>query len=256
MVRRDHDPLWDALLNSLDRSLGDPEVEDLFQQSFHHALEEYKRTGVHRRILLELASAVDLVDDREAARLLLGRLRTAVGEARGDPGHPVREKLDGMLLRFARGLSDGEPDSVSAVETFRSRLVEHADSVPILSRLLSRFRATVVEQLDSPGSDLSRTLDRFLVERLAEFGEDPASQRKMDVWVRETAMEIVRKRHAAIGEMVRGSLEKLKDVELAAQIEEKVGRDLQYIRLNGAVVGGLAGAFLEGCRQILLRGGS
>ncbi|HEY5765641.1 MAG TPA: DUF445 family protein, partial [Candidatus Deferrimicrobiaceae bacterium] len=237
-----------------DRSLGDPETEDLFRQFFRRAVEEYKRTGMHRRILLELASAVDLVNDREAASLLLGRLRAAVGEARGRPGHPLREKLDDMLSRFARGLSSGDPETVSAVETLRSRLVEHADSLPFLARLLSRFRATVVGQLDSPGSDLSRTLDRFLVERLAEFGEDPEAQRKLDAWVRDTAMEIVRKRHAAIGEMVRGSLEKLGDVELSAQIEEKVGRDLQYIRLNGAVVGGLAGAFLECCRQLLFRG--
>ncbi|GAB4362550.1 MAG: DUF445 domain-containing protein [Deltaproteobacteria bacterium] len=253
--RRDHDPLWDALLHALERSMADPEVEELFRRFFRRAVEEYKRTGMHRRILLDLAAAVDLVNDREAARLLLDRLRAAVSEARGRPGHPFRERLDGMLLGFARSLSDGDPEPVSAVETLRSRLVDHADSLPFLSRLLSRFRETVVGQLDSPGSELSRMLDRFLVERLAEFGEDPEAQRKLDDWVRETAMEIVRKRHAAIGEMVRGSLGKLGDVELAAQIEEKVGRDLQYIRLNGAVVGGLAGAFLEGCRQLLLRGG-
>jgi uncharacterized membrane-anchored protein YjiN (DUF445 family) len=47
-----------------------------------------------------------------------------------------------------------------------------------------------------------------------------------------------------IGQMVRGSLEKLSDLDLVGQIEEKVGQDLQYIRLNGAIVGGLAGAVL------------
>jgi uncharacterized membrane-anchored protein YjiN (DUF445 family) len=44
--------------------------------------------------------------------------------------------------------------------------------------------------------------------------------------------------------MVRTSLEKLSDLDLVSQIEEKVGSDLQYIRLNGAIVGGLAGAIL------------
>ena len=47
-----------------------------------------------------------------------------------------------------------------------------------------------------------------------------------------------------IGQMVRGSLERLSDLDLVGQIEEKIGRDLQYIRLNGAIVGGLAGAAL------------
>jgi uncharacterized membrane-anchored protein YjiN (DUF445 family) len=62
--------------------------------------------------------------------------------------------------------------------------------------------------------------------------------------VRQIALDLVEKRHDRIGEMVRGSLEKLSDLDLVGQIESKVGRDLQYIRLNGAIVGGFAGAVL------------
>jgi uncharacterized membrane-anchored protein YjiN (DUF445 family) len=62
--------------------------------------------------------------------------------------------------------------------------------------------------------------------------------------VTEVALELMEKRHEMIGQMVRGSLEKLSDLDLVGQIEEKVGQDLQYIRLNGAIVGGLAGAVL------------
>jgi len=47
-----------------------------------------------------------------------------------------------------------------------------------------------------------------------------------------------------IGEMVAGSLAKLSDGDLVAQIEQKVGGDLQFIRLNGAVVGSLVGMLL------------
>jgi uncharacterized membrane-anchored protein YjiN (DUF445 family) len=51
--------------------------------------------------------------------------------------------------------------------------------------------------------------------------------------------------------MVRGSLEKLSDLDLVSQIEEKVGTDLQYIRLNGAIVGGLVGAILAVGKWVL-----
>jgi len=51
--------------------------------------------------------------------------------------------------------------------------------------------------------------------------------------------------------MVRGSLGKLRDIELVDQIEAKVGPDLQYIRLNGAIVGALVGAFLSVIRLVL-----
>jgi len=51
--------------------------------------------------------------------------------------------------------------------------------------------------------------------------------------------------------MVAGSLNRLSDQDLVAQIEDKVGADLQYIRLNGAVVGGLVGVILAGIKLLL-----
>jgi uncharacterized membrane-anchored protein YjiN (DUF445 family) len=50
--------------------------------------------------------------------------------------------------------------------------------------------------------------------------------------------------HSEIGNMVRSSMMKLNNKELVEQIEEKVGSDLQYIRLNGAVVGGIVGIII------------
>ncbi|MBK5095621.1 MAG: DUF445 family protein [Deltaproteobacteria bacterium] len=130
-------------------------------------------------------------------------------------------------------------------------MVENADTVEVIRKVLGRFKATVTDQLDRPDSDITSLMRRFLTERLAEFSRDSAAQERLDAWVRETAVELVRKRHAYIGEMVRGSLGKLRDTDLVDQIEAKVGPDLQYIRLNGAIVGALVGAFLAVLRLVL-----
>jgi len=251
IARRDHDAVWDLLLTSLTRSLGDPEIEVLFRKLSRQALDAYKEGGLHRKVVLNIAEAVDLLDDRTVARALLDNLAVFVREAKGNPGHPIRQNLDAVLLDFARALSSGEPEAVSTVNTLRARLVENTDAVEIIRKVLGQFRETALKQLDRPDSDLAALMRRFLNERLAEFARDPDAQEKLDAWVRETAVELVRKRHAYIGEMVRGSLEKLRDIDLAAQIEAKVGSDLQYIRLNGAIVGALVGAFLAIVRMYL-----
>jgi len=251
IARRDHDAVWDLLLTSLTRSLGDPEIEVLFRKLSRQALDAYKEGGLHRKVVLNIAEAVDLLDDRTVARALLDNLAVFVREAKGNPGHPIRQNLDAVLLDFARALSSGEPEAVSTVNTLRARLVENTDAVEIIRKVLGQFRETALKQLDRPDSDLAALMRRFLNERLAEFARDPDAQEKLDAWVRETAVELVRKRHAYIGEMVRGSLEKLRDIDLAAQIEAKVGSDLQYIRLNGAIVGALVGAFLAVARLVL-----
>jgi len=100
--------------------------------------------------------------------------------------------------------------------------------------MLSRLRGTLESELDSPGSDLDQLMVRILRERLEAFRKDPVQQGHVDAWVRDTAISLVDKRHKKIGEMVQSSLDKLSDLDLVAQIEDKVGDDLQYIRLNGA----------------------
>lgn len=249
--RRDHDAVWDLLLDSLTRSLGDPEVEDLFRRLTRQSLDAYKESGLHRRVVLEIAEATDILDERAVARALLDNLSGSVRDAKENPDHPVRRKLDGILRDFARGLAEGDREAVSVVETLRDRMVENADAVEVIRKVLGRFKMTVTDQLDRPDSDITSLMRRFLNERMAEFAKDPVAQGKLDAWVRETAVELVRKRHAYIGEMVRGSLGKLRDIDLADQIEAKVGPDLQYIRLNGAIVGALVGAFLAVARLVL-----
>ncbi|UCD46800.1 MAG: DUF445 domain-containing protein [Deltaproteobacteria bacterium] len=252
IARRDHDAVWDLLLESLSRSLGDPDVELLFRRFSRQALDAYKETGIHRKVALHIAEAVDLLDDRAVALALLDNLSRFVREAKANPDHPVRRKLDEILREFARGLSAGDPEAVSVVETVRARLVENADAAEVIRKILGRFKATIGDQLDRPDSDITALMRKFLHERLAEFSRDHAAQEKLDMWVRETAVDLVRKRHAYIGEMVRGSLAKLRDIDLVEQIEAKVGPDLQFIRLNGAIVGALVGAFLAVLRLSLL----
>jgi uncharacterized membrane-anchored protein YjiN (DUF445 family) len=249
--RRDHDAVWDLLLESLARSLRDPEGEDLFRRLTRQALEAYKESGLHRKVVLEIAEATDILDERAVTRALLDNLAGSVRDAKENPDHPVRRKLDGILRDFATGLVEGDREAVSVVDALRDRLVENADAVEAIRKVLTRFKITVTDQLDRSDSDITSLMHGFLDERLAKFAKDSVAQGKLDAWVRETAVELVRKRHAYIGEMVRGSLGKLRDIELVDQIEAKVGPDLQYIRLNGAIVGALVGAFLSVIRLFL-----
>jgi uncharacterized membrane-anchored protein YjiN (DUF445 family) len=88
---------------------------------------------------------------------------------------------------------------------------------------------------------------------LKELESDKTAQRKIDAWMRETITTLINKYHHEIGNMVRSSLSKLDDVGLVNQIEEKVGNDLQFIRLNGAVVGGLAGILISLVKLVFLK---
>ena len=79
---------------------------------------------------------------------------------------------------------------------------------------------------------------------------DPARRETFDHWVRSTAIDLLEKNHHQIGLTVRENLEALETDRLVQQIEDRVGADLQFVRLNGAVVGGLIGLLLALLRVV------
>lgn len=81
-----------------------------------------------------------------------------------------------------------------------------------------------------------------LVEKLVgDFRENAGDQKKLDDFIRNMLMQMVEENHAVIGHMVRQKLELLSNDMLVEMIEEKAGNDLQIIRINGSVVGGIVG---------------
>jgi len=242
MRRGDHHAVWETVLSALEAAAGGLEFRDAARRMLSRAIHEYKEGRFLRGIAVELAELLDIVNKDEAVDALLGNVVQVVREARGNPRHPLRERLDDILLEFADALAEGRPDAVRTVEKLRNALVEAADAQVHIGKALARLRETVDAEMTRPGSDLDRLIRRIFRERFDEFRQDADAQSQVDAWVRAVASGFVEKRHAAIGEMVRGSLERLSDLDLVSQIEEKVGNDLQYIRLNGAIVGGLVGA--------------
>jgi uncharacterized membrane-anchored protein YjiN (DUF445 family) len=163
----------------------------------------------------------------------------------------LRAKLDEQLARFARKLAQGDREACASLEQFQRHLTEHAELGPILSRILTRLQATLREELRDATGHFSYLLDRVLENLLKELREEPENQARLDGWVRRSILDLASRNHGVIGEMVAGSLAKLSDGDLVAQIEEKVGGDLQFIRLNGAVVGSAVGILLALFKMVL-----
>ena len=242
--RRDHYAVWDTVLTAVEKTVRRSEVKRLVQRMIGRALDEYKAGGLLKHLGIKMARGLNLVNEEKLAAAFIAKLEEVVREAQRDPDHPLRSRIDNIVIEFADKLAMGETDAVSLIETVRLALVQGGDARAILRGVLRRLSETIEEEFENLDSDLNRFMRREFQERLELFRADRAAQEKFDDWVRHIALELVEKRHDMIGEMVRGSLEKLSDLDLVGQIESKVGRDLQYIRLNGAIVGGFAGAVL------------
>ncbi len=164
--------------------------------------------------------------------------------AEADPEHPIRRYAIDGLKAYAERLAAGDTEAMAQLERIRSAVLESLETGPLVRQGLDRLRRQIEDELADRTSPLSRLIDEKLRKGILAYLEDPSRRDGFDRWVRATAVDIVRRHHHQIGVTVRENLEAMSDDQLVQQIETRVGADLQFIRLNGAVVGGLIGVLL------------
>ncbi|MED2185559.1 DUF445 domain-containing protein [Bacillus wiedmannii] len=91
----------------------------------------------------------------------------------------------------------------------------------------------------------------FLQKQMNKIKEDEQIVQKIEEWLQKQVVTLVEKNHSKIGKLVQENLDKLDDKTLIEMIENNVGKDLQWIRVNGAVCGFMIGLVLEGIKAII-----
>ncbi|WP_144569075.1 DUF445 domain-containing protein [Bacillus pseudomycoides] len=91
----------------------------------------------------------------------------------------------------------------------------------------------------------------FLTKQMNKVKEDPVTVQKIEGWLQKQIVNLVENNHSKIGKLVQENLDKLDDQTLIEMIENNVGKDLQWIRVNGAVCGFMIGLVLEGIKALI-----
>ncbi|MEX2593271.1 MAG: DUF445 domain-containing protein [Anditalea sp.] len=250
---KDHLPMMNRLLDESVKALDEPSTRTIIQGKLKWALEAYEKQDWVKKSAVWIGKKtggidLDLLTDR-----LLEMAKVLAMEARRDPEHPIRQKLDHSLLEFGQNLQKGDPNYLVFINNLKRKLIEGEQAQSMYSEILSRFKTTVKDQLESNDTTFMMLLSDNVVRLIKELKTDKDTQHKIDEWVKETIAHLIDKYHHEVGNMVRSSLLKLDDKGLVSQIKDKVGDDLQYIRLNGAVVGGMVGILIAVVRILFLQ---
>ncbi|MCT9820671.1 DUF445 domain-containing protein [Microbacterium sp. W1N] len=179
--------------------------------------------------------AMRLVDDtvyHEAVKF--------VAAVQADPAHPARAAIDAYLGRLAGNLQH-DPATIARLEDAKSSVFDSPRVRELAAQAWHTAKAGLLAALDDAQSPLRRRLTAALTEVGDRLTTDPALQRRVDDRVTDAAVFFVtRYRHEAAS-LISDTVAKWDPDETTEKIELMVGRDLQYIRLNGTIVGALAG---------------
>lgn len=189
------------------------------------------------------------LDDRVVHRLHAESL-SWVAEIRDDPGHAARRALDDLLVQLASDLQT-DPETIERAEGLKRRMLAQPQVVVVAMSLWDALRRAVVTALDDPDSQLRRRA----VTALADFGgqvvTDDALAQRLDLYVEDAVAYLVGRYGAELTTVITHTIDRWDGREAANRIELHVGRDLQFIRINGTLVGGLAGLVIYSVSRLV-----
>ena len=201
--------------------------------------------GANRDQLVDLiarqapAWSPEFVDRRVAGRIY-AELTRVTGEVRADAEHPIRQALDRLLARFADDLRH-DPATVERASAVLQGLLDQPDVRSAFGDVISAGRRLLLEMVDDPDGELRTRLAGALAALGARLDTDDALRARVDGWVGDAAGYVVTHYRDEITRTITDTVQRWDGVETARKVELAVGRDLQFIRINGTVVGALAG---------------
>lgn len=204
------------------------------------AIEEVVRQQVPRFDLGLISS--DYIVQR-VTDAVMKRIDGTIDAMVSDRENPLRLKIHEQVRGFLERL-DTDPAMQEKVNGLRDRVLESPALQAFAVERWHDFKAFLRRDLHAPES----AIFGFLEERGVELGrsmlDDPAFQTAVNDKVREAASWAVTEHGQRIPDLIRDTVERWNPEQVSEQIELAVGKDLQYIRLNGTLVGGLVGMLL------------
>jgi uncharacterized membrane-anchored protein YjiN (DUF445 family) len=201
---------------------------------------EQNEEAIRLRIAGELPTWVPrIVDQRIYGRLVDGLQRT-LEDLERDSAHPLYEQFTLLVDRWIVNLQY-DPDVRQRGEALKAELLEHPMLRDIAASVWQDLKAGLLAQSTMPDSPLRRSVEQGIVQIAATLANDPEWRTKIDQWAEEAARAIVQRYGRTAGDFVSNTVRSWDTDETTNRIELMFGRDLQFIRINGTIVGGLAG---------------
>ncbi|MFC9257318.1 DUF445 domain-containing protein [Amycolatopsis thailandensis] len=253
VVKRIVDKPWGPPLGKI--------LEGVFADGAHHKLVDLMCDRAYEWVRDNHTTMLRVVSDRAPswspkfvdemlADKVYGEVLSFVWAVKTDVNHPMRLALDKFLGEFAQDLQT-DPEVMARAEQVKAQMLGHDE----VQKLIGSAWATAKEMLLNAAEDPSSELRRRVRTGLETLGErlvsDDQIRSKVDTWVEGAAAYVVTHYSKEITTIITDTVERWDAEETSRKIELQVGRDLQFIRINGTVVGALAGLVIYAVAQLL-----
>jgi uncharacterized membrane-anchored protein YjiN (DUF445 family) len=173
-------------------------------------------------------------------------------EVRTDPDHPFRGEFDRLILSFVEKL-ESEPQYGSRIEALKRELLARPEIGRLAQNLWSGVRDFVAKNASGENDVLQRQLAGAFVAIGHQLAADAGMRAEINQGMVVVLRSFIAEQKSGVSTFIADQVKAWDMGQLITLIETNIGKDLQYIRFNGTVIGGLAGLALHGI-EVLIRG--
>ncbi|MEV6110435.1 DUF445 domain-containing protein [Streptomyces sp. NPDC051940] len=181
--------------------------------------------------------------DRKVGERVYRELLRFVTEMRDWPEHPARGAIDRFLRDFGNDLQS-DTATRARVERLKTEILARDEVQDFIATAWGSLRRMIVGAADDEQSELRLRARAAILSFGKRMASDPRLQAKIDGWVEDAATHIVTTYQKEITSLITETVASWDAEHTSRKIEAHIGRDLQFIRINGTVVGSLAGLLI------------
>ncbi|WP_462380078.1 DUF445 domain-containing protein [Pseudomonas sp. Marseille-QA0892] len=232
-----HQAMLDEVLVELDRMMRNEETQAMVARAITAEVRTLRYFGLGTMV------------GGWSARKVVGGISALIAEVANDREHPLRERFDEYVATFIDRLKHDDNYRLE-IERIFNQLLDH----PATSAYLTTLWRDLVDWLQADLESETSTIRQRIVELVRSFGDSLAADSAMHDWINEQLMAavpaLVERYRVQIGHYIADRVDQWESRELVEQMEQSVGKDLQFIRINGTLVGGLVGLCLHALTQL------
>ncbi|HVF38048.1 MAG TPA: DUF445 domain-containing protein, partial [Sphingomicrobium sp.] len=204
------------------------------------------RDMVHKRAnwVIKLAGL-----DAKLADAIVDGLRKLSADMHTDPAHPVRIKIEDALAQLANDLQT-KPETRERVEAMKLELLDNRSVSLWLDTLWEKGREAMIRAARNPDAAMAGKLGELLKATGQSLEQDARLKSAINMFARRAVAGMAASYGGSIVKLVSETVRRWDARTITNRLEATVGRDLQYIRINGTLVGGLVGLILHALDMI------
>jgi uncharacterized membrane-anchored protein YjiN (DUF445 family) len=223
----------------------------VLEDGSHHKLVDLVCDRVYEWVKDNHATVLRVVTDRAPswspkfvdsmlADKVYGEVLSFAWVVKSDKNHAMRTALDRFLLEFAQDMKT-DPVTMERAEQVKQQVLAHPEVQNVIGSTWSHVKRMLLDAAEDPSSELRKRVTDGLVSLGKRLIEDDGMRTKVDGWVQDSAAYVVANYRTEITTLISDTVQRWDAEETSRKVELQVGRDLQFIRINGTVVGALAG---------------